>query len=200
MIWEIFPNSSSLVNQSQASRNSSLSPLWTEQETHSPSLRQCKSRYPLSDLPATGRGKRKEAQKYIMLTNECDCKHRGALNPLPTGILGWSCLQDSFIPNWGQPCQNEPDSQASAGRQRLWDLVLLSPHNPTWHGCHIESQEAAVRLPWWGKVTCSKLRGRSGVCTSENTGEMRNKLQRGEASAGRWGMALLETGPQVHQW
>lgn len=141
---------------------------------------------PLHVLDGNGKG---------VLTNECDGKHRGALNPLSTEILGWGCLQGSFIPNWGQPCQNEPGGQASVGRERLWGWVLPSPHS--FHIALIESQESAVTLPW-GKVTCSQLGGRSGVCTSENTGEMRSKLQREEASAGRWGLALLENGPQVH--
>lgn len=73
------------------------------------------SRHLLSDLPAGGRGERnKKGQKCIMfltllqvldgnekgaLPNECYCKHRGALTQLPTGILGRSYLQGSFIPN-----------------------------------------------------------------------------------------------------
>lgn len=50
--------------------------------------------------------------------------------------------------------------------------------------------------PWWGKVTCSKLRGELGVGISENIGEKSTKLQSREASAQRWGLALLKTGPQ----
>lgn len=75
---------------------------------------------PLQVLDGNGKG---------VLTNECDGKHRGALNPLSTEILGWGCLQGSFIPNWGQPCQNEPGGQASVGRERLWGWVLPSPHS-----------------------------------------------------------------------
>lgn len=65
---------------------------------------------------------------------------------------------------------------------------------PTWHGHHIESKRPAVWLSWWHTATCGKLRGGSGVCTTENRGKKEHRVAKGKSQCWEVGRGVAEEG------
>lgn len=61
----------------------------------------------------------------------------------------------------------------------------------TWPGYDVESQQPAVGLPWWGRVTLASS-GKSGVYTRENTGENEHLVAKGRSQCWEEGHGFAE--------